>query len=235
VLTASLLPKAFGWDLDAAVSMHLEGNQTAAPVSMPPVTSNDDDRPIRPAGGASNRQFGGPRMDGIGGPDNDVPPMPGSDISHQDHLNNVLRNLMQSSIGRHVGNTDDNDGGAMDMSGMMGGMSLPGMMAAYERSQQQERGARRTEDQYDEDGIRLPDPVQRERLVGGFSPRWRSDREEFGRAEDPSIEWMFPPPRHLSSQLPLDEVRDRTLPATVVTYTTCYVSVPDTLLSSQRE
>jgi hypothetical protein len=208
VLTASLLPKAFGWDLDAAVSMHLEGNQTAAPVSMPPVTSNDDDRPIRPAGGASNRQFGGPRMDGIGGPDNDVPPMPGSDISHQDHLNNVLRNLMQSSIGRHMGNTDDGDSDAMDMSGMMGGMSLPGMMAAYERSQQQERGARRTEDQYDEDGIRLPDPVQRERLVGGFSPRWRSDREEFGRAEDPSIEWMFPPPRHLSSQLPLDEVRD---------------------------
>ena len=28
----------------------------------------------------------------------------------------------------------------------------------------------------------------------------------FGRAEDPSVDWIFPPPRHLSNQSTLEQV-----------------------------
>lgn len=133
-------------------------------------------------------------MSGIGNPDNDVvmPPMPG-----MEHMNSVLQSMMRQSMGM---NTDD-DGP------LPAGFSMPQMMASFERSQRQMQQQRRG-DVYDEDGVRLPDPVHRERLVsGGFSPRWRTEQEEFGRADDPSVEWMFPPPRHLSSQLPLEQAR----------------------------
>lgn len=56
--------------------------------------------------------------------------------------------------------------------------------------------------EYDEDGIRRPDPVKTQRLISrGFS----SERS-LGRAEDPTIDWLFPPPRHLSSQESFEQV-----------------------------
>lgn len=55
---------------------------------------------------------------------------------------------------------------------------------------------------YDEDGVRRPDPVKVQRLISrGFSME-----RSLGRADDPSIEWLFPPPRHLSSQQSFEAV-----------------------------
>jgi hypothetical protein len=93
----------------------------------------------------------------------------------------------------------------------------------------------RNQDVYDENGIRLPDPVQRQQLLGGGDDplsflsrshhhhRSRShgshghddddenddDDDEmmvFARADDPSVDWMFPTPRHISYQRSFEEV-----------------------------
>ena len=90
----------------------------------------------------------------------------------------------------------------------------------------------RHQDVYDENGIRLPDPVQRQQLLGGGDDplsflsrshhhhRSRShgshghdenenDDDEmivFARADDPSVDWMFPTPRHISYQRSFEEV-----------------------------
>lgn len=97
----------------------------------------------------------------------------------------------------------------------------------------------RHQDVYDENGIRLPDPVQRQQLLGGgddplsflrggissrshYHHRSHShgshghendDDDEnddemmvFARADDPSVDWMFPTPRHLSYQRSFEEV-----------------------------
>lgn len=118
-------------------------------------------------------------------------------------------------------------------------------------------------DEYDEDGVRKPDPVKVQRLIsggsggpytsmggawfrggpnaayvggslggggdggggvgsssgggsggggGGVRDRIMSTMEEAhfarGRAEDPSVEWLFPPPADLSHPGPLDHVSD---------------------------
>jgi hypothetical protein len=103
-------------------------------------------------------------------------------------------------------------------------------------------GGRRRQDMYDEDGIRMPDPVQRQRLVagpthvgglmgmmmgGGRGLGGLQDEEEFslGRAEDPSVDWMFPPPRHLSSQATLSEVRALSSLVVLPLVTTLYLRV----------
>lgn len=46
---------------------------------------------------------------------------------------------------------------------------------------------------YDEHGIRRPDPVRVSRLIGD-----NVINTDFARADEPSVEWLFPPPRHLS-------------------------------------
>ncbi len=56
--------------------------------------------------------------------------------------------------------------------------------------------------QYDDEGIRRPDPVRQQRLV-----RQVSDDDVLARADDPSIDWMFPPPRHLSYMGSLEQAR----------------------------
>ena len=156
-------------------------------------------------------------MPGIGGADNDIsmPPMPGvfgTAFDHQEHISSVLDSMMRSSMrGMQAGNDSDDE---MEPGGMMaGGVNMPDFMAAYQRAQQGGGGSGGRQDLYDEEGIRLPDPVQRQRLVptgpsmvfgGGNRGSGRDDG--LGRAEDPSVEWMFPPPRHLSSQLTLDQV-----------------------------
>lgn len=66
-------------------------------------------------------------------------------------------------------------------------------------------------DEYDEDGVRKPDPVRVQRLV---VTRSYSDGVDtmaaLARAEDTTVEWLYEPPRHLYSHLSLERVR--TLP-----------------------
>eukprot|EP01038_Epipyxis_sp_PR26KG_P008136 gene8136-11014_t len=61
-------------------------------------------------------------------------------------------------------------------------------------------------DSYDADGIRKPDKVRKQNLLGGYN---RQHEEELilGRAEDPSIEWLFDPPRHLSFPGSFDQAK----------------------------
>lgn len=55
--------------------------------------------------------------------------------------------------------------------------------------------------EYDEDGIRRPDQVKVQRLISR-----QSSEGDWARAEDPNVDWLFPPPRHLSSQETLESV-----------------------------
>jgi hypothetical protein len=52
-------------------------------------------------------------------------------------------------------------------------------------------------------GVRRPDPVKQQRLVGGGIGY--ADNP-LGRAEDPSVSWLFDPPRHISFPGPFDDV-----------------------------
>ena len=56
-------------------------------------------------------------------------------------------------------------------------------------------------DQYDEDGVRLPDQIISERMLGG-----PATFEPLGRADSAEVTWLFPPPRHLSFPGSLQEV-----------------------------
>lgn len=66
---------------------------------------------------------------------------------------------------------------------------------------------------YDEDGLRAPDPVRQQVLIGsgggGRSGRAVGPdmRIALSRAEDPSVQWLFPPPNHLSFPGSLQEAR----------------------------
>lgn len=73
--------------------------------------------------------------------------------------------------------------------------------------------------QYDADGIRLPDSVVRQRLVDGpfvHSSRGIQARMRglemasniiLGRADEPGVEWIYEPPRHLSFPGAFQEAR----------------------------
>lgn len=58
-------------------------------------------------------------------------------------------------------------------------------------------------DEYDEDGIRRPDPVRQQRLISGRHPM----NSTLGRADDPSVEWIYEPPRHLSFPGSFQEIK----------------------------
>ena len=64
-----------------------------------------------------------------------------------------------------------------------------------------------------EDSIRIADPVKRQVLLDYSPPMTSSQRLNIqsniilSRAEDPSVEWMFPPPSHISYPGTLAEAR----------------------------
>lgn len=62
---------------------------------------------------------------------------------------------------------------------------------------------------YDEDGLRAPDPVRQQVLIGGGRSRIAQPdmRGALARAEDPSVHWLFPPPNHLSFPGSLQDAR----------------------------
>jgi len=50
-------------------------------------------------------------------------------------------------------------------------------------------------DEYDDEGIRRPDPVRNQRLVSGYH---NISTDPLARADDPSVEWIYKPPSQLS-------------------------------------
>jgi hypothetical protein len=61
----------------------------------------------------------------------------------------------------------------------------------------------------DQDSVRVADPVKQQVLLDfpSHSQGQRIANLAFSRAEDPSVEWMFPPPNHLSFPGTLAEAR----------------------------
>ena len=77
---------------------------------------------------------------------------------------------------------------------------------------------RRRADVFDEEGVRRPDPVRSQRLlggsVGGFQHPTAYDHHAYGgghvsslRADASHVQWLFPPPKHLSFPGSLQESR----------------------------
>lgn len=61
-------------------------------------------------------------------------------------------------------------------------------------------------DSYDAEGIRKPDPVRQQVLVRGGTTYEDDEEAILARADDPSIEWLFEPPRHLTFMGSLERV-----------------------------
>lgn len=64
--------------------------------------------------------------------------------------------------------------------------------------------------EYDEFGVRRPDPVKIQRLISDERLRYDDEREIFGRVDDPSVDWFFEPPRALNSIMSLEQVTEIT-------------------------
>lgn len=60
---------------------------------------------------------------------------------------------------------------------------------------------------YEGDSIRVADPVRQQVLLDPGHSGGMNARMAFSRAEDPSVEWMFSPPHHLSFPGTLAEAR----------------------------
>jgi hypothetical protein len=54
--------------------------------------------------------------------------------------------------------------------------------------------------------VRAADPVQQEQLIGRRGVMNHEREMAFARAEDPNVEWIFPPPNHISFPGSLQEV-----------------------------
>jgi hypothetical protein len=162
------------WNIDTAVSLHLEGsssgfsrtNSFQPSVVRPPITTT------MMSEGSQISEFPHP-LTGIAG------------AADWERLMNMRRQMMteysSSSSGYHHAHAsmDDDDD------------------ESYENNRAVE---------YDEDGVRRPDPVRLQRLISrGYS----HESSALNRADDHNIDWLFPPPRHLSSQESFENVCSR--------------------------
>ena len=60
-------------------------------------------------------------------------------------------------------------------------------------------GARSGPDQFDEEGVRRPDAVRQQRLLGGSQSVFESyGHSELARADASHVEWLFHPPRQVN-------------------------------------
>jgi hypothetical protein len=157
------------WNIDTAVSLHLEGsssgfsrtNSFQPSVVRPPIAST------MMSEGSQISEFPLPAHPLVGAAD-------------WERLMNMRRQMMtgysSSSSAYHHSSMDDDDD------------------ESYENNRAVE---------YDEDGVRRPDPVRLQRLISrGYS----HESSALNRADDHNIDWLFPPPRHLSSQESFENV-----------------------------
>jgi hypothetical protein len=66
------------------------------------------------------------------------------------------------------------------------------------------RGGR---EEYDEEGVRRPDPIRQERMLGGRSNFDPQGNSALSRADAENVTWLFPPPRQLSFPGSFQEAR----------------------------
>ena len=90
-----------------------------------------------------------------------------------------------------MGGMGPNGPGGSSWAGGMGGMGGMGVGGRSGKA-----------DQYDDEGVRLPDQIISERMLGGGNTF-----EPLGRADSAEVTWLFPPPRHLSFPGSFQDVR----------------------------
>lgn len=169
--------QALNWDLEAAASMHMDQEHGDADSNTQASDNDfvDSSGGMNPSFTASNF-IGNPIGGGfLGG-------MP----LHQ-YFNNAENDDDQYG--------DYNGGAAYRMGGM--GPNGPGGSGWVNGGDHRKGKA----DEYDEEGVRKPDPIRHERMIGGMD-----DFDPYGRADTAEVTWLFPPPRHLSYSGPLQEV-----------------------------
>ena len=118
----------------------------------------------------------------------------------------------------HAGEDDDDhygdyNGGAAYRMGGAGGMGSNGPGGSSWAGGGNGRSGKA--DEYDEEGVRKPDPIRHERMIGGMD-----DFDPYGRADTAEVTWLFPPPRHLSYSGSLQEVNSICLYSTLMRVTT---------------
>lgn len=169
-----------GWDLDSAIAIYLEGGIQVPPkpVEPQPFIAPAISRP----GGFLGREANG---------DDDAS---GPQVVHPPDLSGFISSLRQHHARFHDedDDVDDDDEGHISY----GGFGPP--RQAEEVNNQP---------QFYDDGVRVrTDPVRMQRLIS----RQQSDEQEhilLGRADDPDVEWLVEPPRHLSYMGSLEHVR----------------------------
>jgi hypothetical protein len=77
---------------------------------------------------------------------------------------------------------------------------------SYEDDDDEDMSSQLRADEYDEEGIRRPDPVRQQRLISGRHPNMGMDNA-LARADDPSVEWIYEPPRHISFPGSFQEIK----------------------------
>jgi len=172
----------FNWDLDTAVSMYMESGEAEA---LPPAAS-----------ARSNATGGMPSYYGRVPPY--APPSSGGE--------GVGR---MTTMGRGDYDDEEQEEEEEDMlrlreqfgGGEIGGQGYRGTVQGWSRGS--------GKDEYDEFGVRKPDDIRRTRLQGGGARYGDIGVDDpLSRADKPGVDWMFPPPRHLSYQGSLQEARD---------------------------
>lgn len=168
-----------GWDLDSAIAIYLEGG-----IQVPP-------KPVEP------QPFIAPaisRPGGFLGREDNNGDESGPQVVHPPDLSDFISHLRQRHAHFHDEDDEDNDDeGHISY----GGFGPPRQAEEMNNNQPQ----------FYDDGVRVrTDPVRMQRLIS----RQQSDEQEhimLGRADDPDVEWLVEPPRHLSYMGSLEHVR----------------------------
>ena len=169
------LLEALGWDLDSAVAIFMENVPDTGPAARPGAGAN---APFRP------------HLTDINGP----PPMAGTAAGAGAGPG--------AGAGAGAGAWNNNAGAYERDYPQLGGQGHRGGWGGDDDDDDEDGMGGPRVDRFDEFGVRLPDQVRTQRLMDG-SPRGMGMGMGMGgdsqaRAEEPGIEWMFPPPRHLS-------------------------------------
>ena len=184
--------QALDWDLDAAVTMHMDHEHGGDVQNVESSASESDSINF------SGRMNASPMMPNFMGMPMGSVMMGGMQISG----NRMTGNMQQHNYFQGGDNDDDeygdyNGGAAFRMNGMEGfGPNGPGGSSWAGNG-----GRSGKADEYDEEGVRKPDPIRHERMIGGMD-----DFDPHSRADTAEVTWLFPPPRHLSYSGSFQEV-----------------------------
>jgi hypothetical protein len=180
-----------GWDLDSAIAIYLEGGIQVPPKpsEVPPFVSTFSSTTIH----HSNVYR---RADSDADSNEEGPT-----VTHPVDISEMISRLQQQHGSHFHSGEDDAD----DMDDDLNVMSYGGFGDSSFRRRKEETH----QDQFYDDGVRVrTDPVRMQRLIA----RQQSDEQEhimLGRADDPNVEWMVEPPRHLSYMGSLEHAKTK--------------------------